>query len=572
MRLSHLLSRTLRQAPAEAETASHQLLLRAGLAQQFAAGIYGFLPLGWRAVRKIEQIIREEMDAVGGQEVRTPILQPAELWEESGRRDTYDPPLLVVKDRRDRELVLGPTHEEAITDLFRQQVQSYRELPVLPYQIQSKFRNEVRSRGGLVRLREFIMKDMYSFDADWAGLDKTYDALAQAYKNVFERCGVPVVPAHADSGSIGGKDSQEFQFLTDTGDNHVVICERCGYAANDEKADHKKIDLPPEEPLPVEEVATPGIKTIDELATFLGVPHAKTLKAVFYSASKEPVFVAIRGDLEVNETKLRNALDGADLRLLDDREVAAVGLVAGSASPVGLKDLARKPVRIVADDSVLEAHNLVAGANKPDTHLRNVNYGRDWQADIVAEISLAREGDACPQCHEGVLTMQRGIEVGHIFKLGTVYTEKLGATFLDAEGQQRPAVMGCYGIGLDRLLASVIEANHDERGIVWPASVAPFAVHLVALSPDRADVRETAERLYTELTDRGIDVLFDDRDESPGVKFADADLLGMPLRVTVSPRTLKESSIELKRRSDPETTLVPLERVVEQIATLHGRT
>jgi prolyl-tRNA synthetase len=568
MRLSHLLARTLRQAPADAETPGHQLLLRAGLVQQLAAGIYSFLPLGWRALRKIEQIIREEMDAIGGQEVRMPALQPVELWAASGRLETYIPPLFIVKDRRERELALGPTHEEVVTELFKRQVQSYRELPVLAYQIQTKFRNEMRARGGLIRLREFIMMDLYSFHVDWPDLDRTYDAAFEAYHNIFRRCGVAAIAVHADSGAIGGKDSQEFMHLTPAGEDQVLTCSNCDYAANTEKADHKKRDLPPEEPAPVEEVATPGIKTIDALVSFLSVPEYKTLKAVFYAASGEPVFVAIRGDLDVNEIKLRNALGGAELRLMDDKEVAAAGLVAGSASPVGLKERAKRPVRIVADDSVLASHNLVGGANKPDTHLRNLNYGRDWEADIVADISLAREGDPCPQCDGGALTSHRGIEIGHIFKLGTVYTEKLEATFLDHEGKQRPAVMGCYGIGLDRLLGTVIEANHDERGIVWPAEVAPFAVHLVSLNADKPGVRDAAERLYAELTDRGIEVLYDDREESPGVKFADADLLGMPLRVTVSPRTLEKDSVELKRRSETESTLVPLADAVERVAEM----
>ncbi len=574
MRISHLLARTLREAPSDAETPGHQLLLRAGLVQQFSAGIYSFLPVGWRALRKIEQIIRDEIDAIGGQEVRLPLLQPAELWVASGRLETYDPPLFVVKDRRERELALPPTSEEAVTTLFKQQVQSYRELPVLAYQIGAKFRNEVRARGGLIRLREFIMMDLYSFHAGWEDLGVTYDDAYRAYENIFRRCGVDAIAVHADSGGIGGKDSQEFVHLTDVGDVKVLICPNCGYAANEEKADHKKRALPPADPAPVEEVSTPGIKTIDELAKFLNVPSYKTLKAVFYAASQagrpagEPVFVAIRGDLDVNETKLRNALGGAELRLMDDKEVAAAGLVAGSASPAGLKERAQRSVRVVADDSVVASHNLVGGANRPDTHLRNVNYGRDWQADIVADISLAREGDPCPQCETGALTVRRGIEIGHIFKLGTVYTEKLEATFLDQEGKQRPAVMGCYGIGLDRLLGTIIEANHDERGIVWPAEVAPFAVHLVSLNADKPGVRDAAERLYAELTARGVEALYDDREESPGVKFADADLLGMPLRVTVSPRTLEKDSAELKRRTERETKLVPAKEAGEQVANL----
>ncbi len=568
MRISNLFTRTLREAPSEAETPSHQLLLRAGLVQQLAAGIYAYLPLGYRALRKIEQVIREEMDAAGGQEVSMPLLQPIELWEASGRRDSYVPPLLVVKDRRERELALGPTHEEVVVELFKKQVQSYRELPALIYQIQTKFRNELRSRGGLIRLREFVMKDAYSFDADWESLDKSYDAVFASYVKLFERVGVAAIAVDADSGPIGGKDSQEFMHLTEVGEDDVMICDNCGYAANSEKADHRRQTLPPAEPEDVEEVATPGAKTIDDVATFLGISNAQTLKAVFYAADKEPVFVAIRGDLEVNETKLRNALGGADVRMMDDKEVTAAGLVAGSASPMGVKEASKRPVRVVADKSATASANLVAGANKEGFHLRNVNYERDWQADIVADISLAHEGDACARCDGGTFKVERGIEIGHIFKLGTVYTEPLGATFLDAEGKQREAVMGCYGIGVDRLLASVIEANHDENGIIWPQSIAPFAVHIVTLNADKEGVGETAERLYTELSERGIDVLFDDREESPGVKFADADLLGMPLRITVSPRNLKQDSVELKRRSEDDSTLVPLAEAVERVAEL----
>jgi prolyl-tRNA synthetase len=444
-------------------------------------------------------------------------------------------------------------------------------MPVVIYQIQNKFRNELRARGGLIRLREFIMMDMYSFDVDWEALDKTYDKVFAAYHRIFERCGLPAIPVDADSGPIGGKDSQEFMHITDVGEDQILICDNCGYAANEEKADHKTRTLPPEEPAALEEVATPDIKTIEDLVRFLDVPHAKTLKAVFYAADKEPVFVAIRGDLEVNETKLRNALGGADIRLLDDKAVEAAGLVAGSASPVGLKDAAKRAIRIVADNSVLDAPNLVAGANKPHTHLRNVNYKRDWEADVVANISLARPGDTCANCEKGTMTEQRGIEVGHVFKLGTVYSSKMNAKFLDAEGKQREAVMGCYGIGVDRMLGAIIEANHDERGIVWPPNVAPYAVHLVALNPDRPEIRDAAERLYDELSAAGIDVLYDDREESPGVKFADADLLGMPLRVTVSPRNLEKDSIELKRRSEPDSELVPMADAVARLKEETGK-
>jgi prolyl-tRNA synthetase len=402
--------------------------------------------------------------------------------------------------------------------------------------------------------------DLYSFDADDAGLDASYDKMLVAYKNSFDRCGVPSIAVLADSGPIGGRDSQEFMHLTEVGEDQVLICPNGHYAANTEKAAFRKeAKGDAEQPLPVEEVATPGQKTIDDLVAFLGVPPWKTLKAVFYASDGAPVFVAIRGDLEVNEIKLRNALGGGEQRLMDDREVEAAGLVAGAASPSGLKG-----IRVVADDSVVDAPNLVGGGNSPDVHLRNLNYGRDWQAEIVADIALAREGDACPECGTP-LQMRRAIELGHVFKLGTIYSDKLGATYLDAEGKARPVIMGCYGIGVERLLATVIEANHDEKGIIWPASVAPYQVHLVALNVDNASVREAAEKLYADLQAAGVEVLYDDREESPGVKFNDADLLGMPLRVTVSQRTLEKQSVELKRRREKESTLAPLAEAVAAI-------
>jgi len=560
MRYTHLFGKTLRQAPAEAETPNHQLLLRARLIVQLTAGVYSYLPLGWRALLKIRQIIREEMDAAGGQEVMLPGLQPVELWEESGRRKGFGRTLFVLKDRRDRELALGPTHEEVTVDLFKRLVQSYRELPIMIYQMQTKFRDEPRPRGGLMRTREFTMMDLYSFDADYAGLDVSYNKMLIAYKNSFDRCGVPTIKVLADPGTIGGADNHEFMHLTDVGEDQVLICPNCDYAANTEKASFRKRKAEAEEPRPMEEVATPGRKTIDDLVAFLGVPPWKTLKAVFYARDGAPVFVAIRGDLEVNETKLRNALGGGELRLMDDREVEAAGLVPGAASPTGLRG-----VRVVADDSVVESPNLVGGANTPDVHFLNLNYGRDWQAEVVADIALARDGDPCPNC-ETPLQMRRAIEMGHVFKLGTVYSDKLGATYLDAEGKARPVVMGCYGIGVERLLATVIEANHDEKGIIWPASVAPYQAHLVALNVESPPVREAAEKLYDDLRAAGVDVLYDDREESPGVKFNDADLLGMPLRVTVSQRTLEKQSVELKGRREKESSLVPLADAVATIA------
>jgi prolyl-tRNA synthetase len=537
-------------------------MLRARLIEQLAAGIYTYLPLGYRALRKVEQIVREEMDAVGGQEVLMPAMQPVDLWEESGRKEAMGQTLFTLTDRRERHLALGPTHEEVVVDLFRRNVQSYRELPQLLYQIQTKFRDEPRPRMGLVRGREFGMMDLYSFDADVDGLDRSYQAMFDAYTRVFQRCGVPALPVQADSGAIGGKDSQEFVLLTEIGEDTFLLCPKCGYAANSEKADHKKQELQAEEPQPVEEVSTPGQKTIEEVARFLEVPRWRTLKAVFYAADRKPVFVATRGDLEVNEVKLKNALKAQDLRLMADDEVREYGLVAGSASPVGLKGM-----QVVADESVAQSPNLVGGANKPDAHLRNLNYGRDWQADILTDISLAREGDACPNCGTP-LEQKRGIEMGHIFKLLTVYSEKMGARYLDAEGRTQLAVMGCYGIGTSRLLQCIVEANRDEKGIVWPGSVAPYDVHVVGLGLDREDIAAKARSLYDDLTRAGLEVLYDDRSESPGVKFNDADLLGIPVRVTVSPRSLEKDSVELKRRASSDVDLVPYADAAARVTSL----
>ena len=430
---------------------------------------------------------------------------------------------------------------------------------MIPYQIQNKFRDEPRPRGGLVRVREFLMKDAYSFDVDEEGLDRSYVAMREAYKNIFARCGLPTLMVEADSGAIGGKDSHEFMLLADTGEDSVICCSSCDYAANGEKAQFVKPPVEREAELPLEEVHTPGKKTIQALAEFLGVPASKTMKAVFYSADGQMVFVSIRGDLEVNEVKLRNALKATDLRLAIDEEVAAAGLVAGYASAVGLKG-----VKHVADDSILLGNNFVAGANRPDYHLRNANSPRDFQPDLITDIALAQPGHRCARCG-GELTVARGIEVGHIFKLGTGYSEALGATFLDSEGKERPIIMGCYGIGVGRLLAGAVEQNHDERGIVWPEAIAPYRVHLVALNMDNPEVGPKAWELYAALRKAGIEALFDDRVESAGVKFNDADLIGLPIRVTISPRTLAQNVVELKRRTEKEVALVPLIEVVEHL-------
>ena len=562
MRLSKLFGKTLREAPAEAETASHQLLLKAGMIQQVTAGVYSYLPLGWRALRKIEQVIREEMDAAGGQELCMPVLQPIEMWEESGRDLAFGKGLFTLVDRKERKLALGPTHEEMVTDLARRNVKSYRDLPLMLYQIQTKFRDEPRPRGGLLRVREFTMKDCYSFDADAEGLDVSYKKMIQAYKNIYARCGLNALLIEADSGAIGGKDSHEFMVSTEVGEDEIIHCRDCGCAANAERASFVKTK-PGEEPLlPLQEVATPGVKTIEEVANFLGVPRSRTLKAVFYSADGELIFVTIRGDLEVNEVKLRNVLKCSELRLANDDEVRKSGLVAGSASAVGLKG-----IKIVADDSIAMGRNLVVGANKDGYHIKNANYPRDFRVDLITDIALAKAGYQCLKCGSELMSM-RGIEIGHIFKLGTVFSQRQGAFYIDRDGVQKPLVMGCYGIGIGRLLAAVVEQNHDEKGIIWPVSLSPYQVYLSALGMDEAAGAEAAEKLYAELSQKGFEVLFDDRNESPGVKFNDADLLGMPVRLTVSRRTLKSISAEVKLRTGKDTELVPLAGVAERLKAL----
>ncbi len=559
MRISKLFSKTTREVPADADTIGHQLMVRAGIINQLAAGIYSYLPLGWRALQKMEAIFRDEMDKAGGLELHMPVLSPNELWVKSGRDVIMKDVLFHVFDRRERKLTMGPTHEEVITSLAARYIQSYRDLPLMLYQIQTKFRDEPRPRSGLIRAREFSMKDAYSFDVDAAGLDVAYEKIRQAYLNIFQRCGLTAIAVEADSGAIGGKASEEFMVITDSGEDEVIFCPGCNYAANAEKAVSVKEKLPGDKPLPVEEIATPGMKTIEQLADFLKVPHFNTMKAVFYIADKQFVFGVIRGDLAVNEVKLKNNLHCTDLRLATEEEVKAQGIVAGSASPVGLKG-----VKIIADDSVTTGINFVAGGNKPDTHLKNVNYPRDFKADIVADIALARPGDKCTKCG-GQLTSKRGIEAAHIFKLGTVYSEKFNAYYIDEKGESRPIVMGCYGFGPSRLLGAAIEQHNDAKGIIWPLSIAPYHIYLCPLYREDSKVGEVTEKLYADLTAAGIEVLLDDRSESAGVKFNDADLIGLPFRVTVSPRTLEKDSVEFKKRTEKDSSIVPLPDIVAKL-------
>ena len=559
MRISKLFGKTQREIPTEADTISHQLLLRAGMIHQVAAGVYSYLPLAWKALRKVENIIREEMDNADGQELMMPALQPLDLWQKSGRGPALGQILFTLHDRRDRQLALGPTHEEVIAELVSANVQSYRDLPLMLYQIQTKFRDEPRPRGGLLRVREFDMKDLYSFDIDEEGLDESYNKMLQAYRNIYDRCGLPALLVEADSGAIGGKDSHEFIVVAESGEDEVIYCDNCKYTANVEKAESAKEKAEGGEPLPLEEVSTPGMATIEEVSDFLKMPRNHTLKAVFYIADGKLTFVVIRGDLEVNEIKLKNTLDCSELRMATEAEVTEAGIVAGSASPVGING-----IKVIADNSITSAANLVAGANKPDTHLKNINYPRDFQADLITDIARARAGDKCPRC-DGKLSSTRGIEVGHTFKLGTFISEKLDALFIDQNGQSHPIVMGSYGIGLGRLLAAAVEQNHDDKGIIWPLTIAPYDIYLCPLYREGSPVSEVAEKLYAELTAQGLEVLFDDRNESPGVKFNDADLLGIPLRVTISPRTLEKNSIEVKWRTEKESQLIPQEGAAELI-------
>lgn len=550
MRFSQLLLPTLKEDPAEAEVISHKLLLRAGMIRKLTSGVYSYLPLGLAAIRKVEQIVREEMNRAGAQELLLPMVQPADLWRESQRWELYGPELLRFKDRHQRESCLGPTHEEVITDLVRMNVHSYRDLPLNLYQVQTKFRDEIRPRFGLMRGREFIMKDGYSFDADEAGADATYQKMYDAYQRIFQRCGLAFRAVEADTGSIGGSFSHEFMVLAATGEDVVVICQHCDYAANLEKATARQAaDSERDKPLALSEVATPGRKTVAEVCDFLQISPDRLLKTMIYMADGKPLAVLLRGDHEVQPVKLQNLLaTREEPRLATDEEIArATGAPAGFLGPVGLK------LPLVMDSEPAQLVNLVCGANKADLHLLNVNPGRDFTPTYSGDIRMVTEDDLCPRCG-GKLALTRGIEVGHIFKLGTKYSESLKATFLDGEGQSRPFIMGCYGIGVSRTVAAAIEQNHDRDGIIFPIPIAPCQVILLNLTPKDEAVSAEAERLYRELQANGIEVLLDDRDERPGAKFKDADLIGIPIRLMVGKRFLKEGLLEIRTRADGQTS------------------
>ncbi|GAA0217020.1 proline--tRNA ligase [Selenomonas dianae] len=550
MRATNLYAPTLRNTPAEAEIASHRLMYRAGLIRKSAGGMYSYLPLAWRTIRKIEQIIREEMDAAGGQEIMMPILQPSELWEESGRWGAYGAEMIRVKDRHDREFCMGPTHEEMITALVRDELRSYKQLPVLLYQIQDKFRDERRPRFGVMRSREFIMKDLYSFDKDVEGMNESYRKMSVAYTNIFTRCGLDFRAVEADSGAIGGGHSEEFTVLAPEGESRIACCDACSYAASDEKAALRPIDAPDEAELPLEKVATPHTSTIALLAEYLKIPVEKTIKAVAYQTEDDTLILAfLRGDHEVNEVKLANAVPGArELRMADEEAIRAVGGCPGFMSPIGVKE----GTHIVVDETAMRMHNAVSGANEADFHYMNVNPKRDFGAVTVADIRLVEEGDACPVCEQGHLHIGRGIEAGQIFALGTKYSAAMGATFLDEAGKAQPLQMGCYGIGVGRTMAAAIEQNHDEHGIIWPRAIAPYEVVVVAVNAKVEEQLAYAEEIYEELRAAGVDVLLDDRRERAGVKFNDCDLIGYPVRIAIGPKTLENGSIEVKIRRTGE--------------------
>lgn len=574
MRLTKMHIKTLREVPNEAEIPSHILLLRTGMIRKLVSGVYGFMPLGWRSVRKIEEIVRQEMDATGAQEIHMSAVQPAELWEESGRWYAYGPELWRLKDRNGRDFCLGPTHEEIFTDIVRNDISSYRQLPMNLYQIQTKYRDEARPRFGLMRSREFIMKDAYSFDKDNAGLDQSYQEMYEAYDRIFKRCGLVCRPVEADSGAIGGSNSHEFTAISEVGESEIAYCEKCSMAATTERAEC--VDAPPQADvceLALEEVLTPGTKTIEDVANFLNLDKKQTIKALLFviydEEGNENGYVAafVRGDRELNMTKLINALDIPEhaIEFADEEKMAAAtGCVGGFTGPCGLHDCT-----IVVDSELTGLKNLCAGACKEDHHLINVNYGRDYKADIITDLKVLQEGDPCPVCGAPV-KHARGIEVGQVFKLGTKYSESMGAMYVDENQKEQPIVMGCYGIGVTRTLAAVVEQHHDDNGIIWPMSVAPYHVIITLVKPDDEAQAAAAEKIYKALADARVEVLLDDRKERPGVKFKDADLLGIPVRITVG-KLAGEGKVEYKLRRDADKEEITIEEAISRAIEIVNR-
>jgi prolyl-tRNA synthetase len=556
MRVSQLYAPTLREVPAEAVLESHKLMLRAGYIRKIAGGLYSYLPLAWKSIKKIEQIIREEMDRTGAQEIMMPIVQPSEIWKESGRWDVYGAEMFRLKDRHGREFCLGPTHEEMITTLVKNELHSYRQLPTNLYQIQSKFRDEKRPRFGLMRSREFIMKDAYSFDADEAGLDASYQKMYDAYERIFDRCGLKYRPVEADPGAIGGNGSHEFMGIADSGEAGIVYCDTCDYAADVEKAECAALPAPDEAPLPLEKKNTPGCNTIEAVCNFLHAPILKSVKAVAFTSDKGGLVLCfVRGDHEVNEIKVTNAIGANEVMMAPDEMIQEAGTVPGFMGPIGLDT---KKCTILIDSTVMNMHNVCCGANAVDTHYVNAEPSRDFVYTKVLDIRTAVKGDKCPHC-EGHLKEARGIEVGQVFKLYKKYSEALGATFLDPDGREKPMYMGSYGIGVGRTLAAVVEQYHDENGIIMPKHVAPYEVIVLPVNVKDADSFSKAEEIYETLNQHGIETILDDRDERAGVKFKDADLIGYPVRIVVGPKTMARNAMECKVRYTGEMKDIPLE-------------
>jgi prolyl-tRNA synthetase len=562
MRYSEMHLPTGREIPSDAEVVSNQLMIRAGMIRKLTSGIYAYLPLGYRVIRKVEQIIREEMNKAGAQEVHLPMVQPAELWQESGRWTFYGKELLRFRDRNDRDYCLGPTHEEVITDLVRHDIKTYRQLPRNLYQIQTKFRDEVRPRFGVMRCREFGMKDAYSFDADEAGAEKSYEKMFAAYNNIFRRCGLKYRPVEADSGSIGGSFSHEFMVMAASGEDAIVFCEHCSYAANLEKAEiarPEKMVVQEKDWLPLESIETPDVRTIEEVSACLKVSPQQIVKTLIFNADGKPCAVLIRGDQAVNEIKVKNYLGAAELELADDEIIMkATGAPRGFAGAIGIK------TRVIADYSIMNLVNMVTGANKEDYHLKNVNIGRDFNVEAFADLRVSQPGDACPRC-AGTIQFVRGIEVGHVFKLGTKYSKAMKAVYLDRDGKEKNMIMGCYGIGIGRTVAACIEQNFDQNGIVWPMPLAPYTVIVTPVNINEPAVMKAAENIYAALLKCGVEVILDDRDERAGVKFKDADLIGIPLRIVVGPKNLAQGQVELKIRKTGENSLYAVGDIVSEV-------
>ncbi len=557
MKMSQLFGRTLRDQPAEADLISHILLLQSGMIHQVSTGVYSYLPLAWKSLKKIEAIIREEMDSVGGQEVKLGILQTRDIWKQSGRDEIYGPDMLRLKDRRDRELALPPTNEELITETVKSVVQSYNDLPFVLYQIQTKFRDEPRPRGGLIRVREFDMMDAYSFDIDDDGLDINYQEIIKAYSKAFERCGIKTVIVDADSGAIGGKDSKEFILLAESGEDTIILCPKCDYAANDEKADFQIPNNNPESANPLKTIATPNKTTIEEISDFLNISPQKTIKTIAYMSDTEIILVSIRGDLEINEVKLKNFLKATELVLATDEDLQKANLIKGYLSPI------HKGIKTIVDKSIFQDTNYCAGANKFGFHYLNAILGRDIIPTAQIDIALAKDGFRCIKC-PGTLKSKRGIEIGHVFKLGTTYSTSMNANFLNQDGQPTPIMMGCYGIGIGRILAGSIEQHADEKGIVFPKNIAPYQAIIVSLNTDKEEIQKISLEIYDHLNANGIETIIDDRNTSAGVKFNDADLLGIPVRIVVSSRNIAKNSVEIKTRISTDGELIPLESVLQR--------